>query len=241
MCADAKPVCGSSEKAGTVLKSLQDPKGNSTSSPRLWLLQVEPVGKCVCRSGYGADDCSEQVCPDMCSGQGECNRMARTCTCFDGFEGLSCNITKQPPCPGDCKGHGKCAGGRCFCYHSWTGEDCSKWMPPSCPSDRNGHGSCEEGVCECDKHYSGQACQIFTEPHYASWPWIALVIPVCIIVGFILWVVWVLKKVDSYDGRSDLAEHPLFRYFLGRKKVGSKVVEGTMPNSRVKKQTETFV
>jgi len=87
---------------------------------------------CSCYEGWGAStdvtlyrapDCSSRACPSFkawadvpsmynvahaeaeCANRGVCNRVAGTCSCFDGFTGSACEKTR---CPGDCSGHGVC-------------------------------------------------------------------------------------------------------------------------------------
>jgi len=93
---------------------------------------VVSTATCECFEGWGADsdiatykrpDCAERICPSgrawgdiatasdtahalaECSNRGECDRTSGTCTCFEGFEGESCQRMK---CPSQCSGHGRC-------------------------------------------------------------------------------------------------------------------------------------
>ncbi|KAL3668315.1 hypothetical protein V7S43_006407 [Phytophthora oleae] len=88
---------------------------------------------CICNTGWGSPtdiadykspDCSTRVCPSdyawssiptstttahdilvECSGMGECDRSAGTCSCFPGFEGAAC---ERMSCPNDCSDRGVC-------------------------------------------------------------------------------------------------------------------------------------
>jgi len=79
-----------------------------------------------------------------CSNKGTCDRTSGTCTCFEGYEGVSC---QRASCPNSCSGHGVCKTKRqlaaadngntyllwdkditmgCLCDPGFTGPDCSQ-------------------------------------------------------------------------------------------------------------------
>ena len=43
-----------------------------------------------------------------CSNKGKCNRDTGTCTCYDGYDGVSCQRASCPGYPNSCSGHGVC-------------------------------------------------------------------------------------------------------------------------------------
>ncbi|XP_072536746.1 uncharacterized protein tnxba [Salminus brasiliensis] len=65
--------------------------------------------------------CSEEQCPNNCSGQGRCER--GKCVCQSGFGGPDCS---DASCPSNCNSKGKCVNGKCVCQTGFTGLDCSK-------------------------------------------------------------------------------------------------------------------
>ena len=74
-----------------------------------------PPGVCVCRRGYGHDDCGTLLpdptvpsCPYDCWGLGECDRERGICRCFRGHSGPDCSANA---CPNKCSGHGVCVPG----------------------------------------------------------------------------------------------------------------------------------
>ncbi|XP_041283508.1 attractin [Onychostruthus taczanowskii] len=75
------------------------------------------------------------VCPNNCSGQGECrlnsSTMAPQCECAERWKGEACDI---PYCPGNCgapeRGHCSLNGSRaCVCSAGWQGPGCSVPLP----------------------------------------------------------------------------------------------------------------
>ncbi|XP_041323260.1 attractin [Pyrgilauda ruficollis] len=75
------------------------------------------------------------MCPNNCSGQGECRLNSRTmapqCECAERWKGEACDI---PYCPGNCgapeRGHCSLNGSRaCVCSAGWQGPGCSVPLP----------------------------------------------------------------------------------------------------------------
>jgi hypothetical protein len=122
-------------------------------------------GKCICRSGFVGEDCSEEYCPANCNGKGVCKNWA--CECFDGYEGVSCN---RKSCATGCEKHGACENGTCICNKGFTGSACQKLI---CKADCNGRGLCintkacvahsdnctKEHQCKCEQGYGGETCE----------------------------------------------------------------------------------
>ena len=84
------------------------------------------AGQCECWAGFQGAACGEFTCPlgvpwfeaapatdtahrpltaTECSSMGDCSRIKGTCKCYDGFEGVACEIMS---CPANCNGHGRC-------------------------------------------------------------------------------------------------------------------------------------
>lgn len=114
-------------------------------------------GLCNCESNFDGLACERTICPNDCSGQGECftqmqlaEEAGRTystpwdatknvgCVCDMGFRGPDCSMIECPTGPDVLNGYGNEAG-----------RDCS------------GRGICDydKGVCECFVGYSGYRCQ----------------------------------------------------------------------------------
>ena len=68
------------------------------------------TGKCQCRAEFGGEDCSEFIgtddvlCPNDCSGNGECDLYLGICNCNDGFLENDCSIDIKTAklCRDDC-------------------------------------------------------------------------------------------------------------------------------------------
>lgn len=96
-----------------------------------------------------ADTAHRPLTATECSSMGDCSRIKGTCKCYDGFEGVACEIMS---CPTNCNGHGRCFSLReaastdddtdlhvattydlwdadrifgCVCDEGYTGYDCS--------------------------------------------------------------------------------------------------------------------
>lgn len=120
---------------------------------------------CQCTPSYAGVDCMEAaMCPNNCSGRGECRDgpYTRVCDCHEGFTGRDCGLQL---CGMDCNNHGVCilyAGGSayCACDPGWSGPNCT--IRTQCPGDGtcSGHGTCTSGVCSCQAGWSGDSCSI---------------------------------------------------------------------------------
>lgn len=44
-------------------------------------------GDCTCDADYMGEACHIEICPNGCSGNGECDREAHHCKCQEGFKG----------------------------------------------------------------------------------------------------------------------------------------------------------
>lgn len=135
---------------------------SSSSSSRALVSAEEVLGQCICRDGYGGDDCSSKSCPGNCtdSSHGLCNGDLGACDCFPGWGNDDCS--RKVECPNNCTvdagcmAHGVCLStGVCDCYDEWTGEDCSQL---ACPDNCNDHGLCSHGQCVCLPGFYGDAC-----------------------------------------------------------------------------------
>ena len=56
------------------------------------------------------------------------------CYCARGFGGVACAEleapSSEPPCPLDCRGHGKCVQGVCMCDDGFEGATCLRALGP---------------------------------------------------------------------------------------------------------------
>jgi hypothetical protein len=116
-------------------------------------------GKCKCADGYTGEACQRTVCPNSCSGHGQCQSERRFvkdsginnndykaydfdqqfgCKCDDGYRGPDCS---QIECPSGADILGGPGGAE--------GEDCS------------GRGLCDysTGTCKCHRGYYGERCE----------------------------------------------------------------------------------
>ncbi|XP_045109303.1 attractin-like protein 1 isoform X1 [Portunus trituberculatus] len=48
-------------------------------------------GICTCNAGWGGPACSVRVCPEGCSGNGQCNPEEHRCQCHSGYTGADCS------------------------------------------------------------------------------------------------------------------------------------------------------
>eukprot|EP00501_MAST-03F_sp_TOSAG23-6_P001318 GSMAST32.ASY1.ANO1.1366.1 assembled CDS len=114
------------------------------------------------------------VCPNGCSGHGNCDSND-TCTCYDdgafvqkAYTGADCS---QRTCPrgvswtnphptnqclhqdfAECSDQGICdrSTGICACFPGYTGSACGR---TSCPNQCNGHGTCQTSVMDAGGNY----------------------------------------------------------------------------------------
>lgn len=130
-------------------------------------------GKCLCAAGWGTYpgplgllvpiDCSQQVCALPCGDHGSC--VNGECVCVQGWTGPNC---RDPECPVDCSGHGKCglvssnSPGECTCDYGWAGASCNRValysQLRSCANDCFGNGLCMDGKCLCNVGFGGVDC-----------------------------------------------------------------------------------
>ena len=91
------------------------------------------LGSCNCDDGFTGNWCNVKVCPDDCSGNGEC--INGVCKCNAKYRGGSCNIDL---CPFDCYseyGQGECTKTGCKCSNGFEGDACSKEIGSSLPEN----------------------------------------------------------------------------------------------------------
>ena len=81
---------------------------------------------CICNPGWTGSDCSAELCPASCSGNGFCTDAG--CVCYPGWQDAAC---ATPSCPANCDGHGACERGQCHCVAGWSGRDRSVPTRPS--------------------------------------------------------------------------------------------------------------
>ena len=117
-------------------------------------------GVCMCYTNYEGLACERTVCPNDCSGRGECYAARQLadeagatyvtpwdsskhvgCVCDAGYRGVSCNMVECPSGADTLKGFGNEAG-----------RDCS------------GRGICDysNGNCRCFAGYYGVRCELQT-------------------------------------------------------------------------------
>ncbi|XP_063885071.1 teneurin-m-like isoform X4 [Scylla paramamosain] len=109
---------------------------------------------CQCKAGYFGIDCSQLLCPTLCSNHGE--YVAGQCKCHPGFKGKECQLRHHECEVPDCNGKGQCVGGHCHCAKGSTGEFCEK---VDCPHPTcSDHGWCVNGTCVCQKGWRGADC-----------------------------------------------------------------------------------
>ena len=146
------------------------------------LLSLDEFGMeqliCQCHDDYNGEDCSKLSCSEDCGVNGVCQE--GQCQCFQGWEGLTCNITKaitteticmdallaeEATCPTDCGAHSKCIRGQCQCEEGWEGDSCEK---RSCDPRCTLHGTCHDGHCQCSQGWYGTHCTLDGCPHACS-------------------------------------------------------------------------
>ncbi|XP_077985026.1 multiple epidermal growth factor-like domains protein 8 [Glandiceps talaboti] len=49
--------------------------------------------ECICSDNYRGVDCSAEVCPDDCNGQGTCHQDLGMCVCNEGYGGSACQLS----------------------------------------------------------------------------------------------------------------------------------------------------
>jgi hypothetical protein len=64
--------------------------GHGKCSNKQMLAGVE--SPCSCKIGWVGLKCETPVCPNACSGHGECDLETKKCTCKVGFKGTDCGI-----------------------------------------------------------------------------------------------------------------------------------------------------
>ncbi|KYQ90676.1 substrate adhesion molecule [Tieghemostelium lacteum] len=97
----------------------------------------------------------KSICPNDCSGNGQC--LSGTCSCTQGYSGNDCSI-KQ--CLNNCTGpeFGTCNDGTCLCTPNWSSTDCSVRR---CPDDCFQRGTCSGAPlyeCTCNDGFNGTSC-----------------------------------------------------------------------------------
>jgi hypothetical protein len=114
-------------------------------------------GACTCEHGYAGPAC-DITCPaingSVCSGQGVCNAVDGTCSCFNSssqghFMGAACGACQSP----------------------WTGANCNKTclVDPINNLTCGGRGTCYEGACYCAANERcGPLCEILLTSPNAS-------------------------------------------------------------------------
>eukprot|EP00736_Rhodelphis_marinus_P008219 Rmarinus@m.26736 len=95
--------------------------------------------ECSCDSGYEGTYCSDPVCSNDCSGNGDCVG-PEECSCYCDWSATYC----------------------------WSGDECDV-PDCSALNNCNDHGTCTDlNVCECDGDYSGDACDLLSCPNDCS-------------------------------------------------------------------------
>ncbi|KAL3671883.1 hypothetical protein V7S43_002551 [Phytophthora oleae] len=103
-----------------------------------------------------------------CSNKGLCDRSLGTCTCFDGYEGVSCQRTA---CPNKCSGHGTCESLRELGLKTtgtlFGNPDNVNQITYDLWDSRVTYG------CRCDPWYEGvdcslRSCKVGVDPMYLS-------------------------------------------------------------------------
>lgn len=127
-----------------------------------------PKGRCFCRPGFTAADCSIRTCPGGCSGNGFCNR--GKCRCDAGWTGDNCEVRDCPRHKGaKCAGRGVCERDNatkaytCMCEPGYQGLSCERPVCPfgqEFPYECSARGTCgKDGKCKCFRGFGGETCQ----------------------------------------------------------------------------------
>jgi hypothetical protein len=139
---------------------------------------IDEVCQCYDNWGVGlshdSGDCSDRICPfelawvdtpdslgtfhkyAECAGRGVCNRGTGECSCFDGFEGKSCQRTT---CPNDCSGHGTCEYMDDLTYPAeWDATQLMYFTGGEVSFDYNNWDTRKTRGCLCDATYGDIDC-----------------------------------------------------------------------------------
>lgn len=135
-----------------------------------------PTYECSCSSGFAGADCSLMVCPEgnswfslpsgndeahdetaECSDMGTCDRTTGVCTCFDGFEGASCELLS---CPSSCNDNGVCRTMSELASEATINGVLQGFTYGSTPNDPTTWDYEMVQGCDCDEGYVGYDCSL---------------------------------------------------------------------------------
>jgi len=166
-------------------------------------------GECLCRFGYGGQNCTDRVCINNCTyPNGTCNQLYGTCNCTNGTTGVDCSLKD---CVADCINNSTCnlLEGYCACKPGWTGETCALVR---CPSDCSGNGQCSGGTCICSGRWTGQSCNIEeADPVSIALIVVGIIIGCFLIImgGFLIWRKLTIDRLTALKEEEEaMNEHP---------------------------------
>lgn len=111
-------------------------------------------GVCKCFTGFTGIDCSESVCPVVCSGHGKYE--SGKCQCDLHWHGSECELPIDQCESPNCSGNGECVRGKCVCSSGYEGNSCETLKCVS--SNCSNNGVCMRGKCVCFANFTGDDC-----------------------------------------------------------------------------------
>jgi len=141
-----------------------------------------PEYKCDCSAGWAGGDCSERSCSSgkswfdhpisndrahqitECSDMGVCDIVTGLCSCYNGFDGASCNQMRCPGVSEECSGHGQCLSLAQLANKASRNGELEYTTYGATPNNPRTWDYDMIYGCHCDNRFGGHDCSLLLCP-----------------------------------------------------------------------------